>query len=44
MINRQFGESHYVSSRIEDLAQGFVGVELIRTRGDKKACIAKIVF
>lgn len=43
-MDRQYGNVHYRSFPIEDVQQGFVGLELYRVCQDQKDRVARIVF
>jgi len=43
-MNRQFSNARYVSSVVEDVAEGFGGFELTRHRAGKEECVAKIIY
>ena len=43
-MNREFGDGFYTSVFVQDLQQGFSGLELRRHRKGTDECIAKVIF
>lgn len=43
-MNRQFGDAHFTSIRIEDRVEGYEGYDLARIRRGKNDLVARIIF
>ena len=43
-MNRQFGDARFTSTMIEDVAEGYIGYDLVRIQHGKNNSIARILF
>jgi hypothetical protein len=43
-MNRNYADSHYASTYVQDNAGGFAGLELLRTRNGEQQCVARVLY
>lgn len=43
-MNRQYSNAHYATVPVNDLKQGFTGLELLRTSKGREDRVARVIF